>query len=282
MKKFLSLVCFSALFSGAIIAQTQYNATTYHQFNTNYGYIQVGAQNASWAHFYTDRPMYYFNKEIRVYTGCIGSYNSALFLRTSGTTRMTIDTHGNVGVGISQPNAKLDINGSLKISGSNHLIFAHPNGNGVINFGNNGVGNLYFRSLSTGGDISSFNHLMILTYDGRLGIGTWDPGNYKLAVNGSIRAKSIVVETNWSDFVFESGYKLRTLNEVSSFIIKNGHLPEIPSAEEVGSNGINVGEMQSKLLQKIEELTLYLIEIEKNNESLKERISFLENQLKSN
>jgi len=56
MKKFLSLVCFSALFTGAVIAQTQYNATTYHQFNTNYGYIQVGAQNTSWAHIYSDRP----------------------------------------------------------------------------------------------------------------------------------------------------------------------------------------------------------------------------------
>ncbi|NOQ26142.1 MAG: shufflon system plasmid conjugative transfer pilus tip adhesin PilV [Bacteroidales bacterium] len=169
---------------------------------------------------------------------------------------------GNVGIGIASPGAKLDVNGSIKITGSNHFTFANSNGHGVINFGNNGLGNLYFRSLPVGGDINSSNHLMILTYDGRLGIGTWDPGNYKLAVNGSIRAKSIDVETSWSDFVFEKDYNLRTIKDVDDFIKNNGHLPEIPSAEEVEKNGINVGEIQSKLLQKIEELTLYIIQLE--------------------
>ncbi len=82
MKKFLSLVCFSALFTGAIIAQTQYNATTYHQFNTNYGYIQVGAQNISFAHIYSDRPNFIFNKPVYSMNGFL-SYNSDLNLEAA-------------------------------------------------------------------------------------------------------------------------------------------------------------------------------------------------------
>lgn len=82
MKKFLSLVCFSALFTGAIIAQTQYNATTYHQFNTNYGYIQVGAQNTSWAHIYSDRPNFIFNKPVYSMNGFL-SFNSTLNLEAA-------------------------------------------------------------------------------------------------------------------------------------------------------------------------------------------------------
>jgi hypothetical protein len=87
---------------------------------------------------------------------------------------------------------------------------------------------------------------------------------------------------NWSDFVFKSDYQLRSLKEVETFINENGHLPDIPSDEEVITNGVNVGEIQSKLLQKIEELTLYLIEMEKNNELLKNKVISLEKLLKSN
>jgi len=87
---------------------------------------------------------------------------------------------------------------------------------------------------------------------------------------------------NWSDFVFKSDYQLRSLKEVETFINENGHLPDIPSDEEVITNGVNVGEIQSKLLQKIEELTLYLIEMEKNNELLKNKVISLEKLLNQN
>lgn len=92
---------------------------------------------------------------------------------------------------------------------------------------------------------------------------------WKLAVNGNIRAKEIKVETDWADFVFEKEYNLATLKEVESHIIKNGHLKDIPSASEVKKNGIYLGEMNSKLLQKIEELTLYTIQQQKEIERLK-------------
>ena len=111
-------------------------------------------------------------------------------------------------------------------------------------------------------------------------VPTMNPGSYKLAVNGSIRAKEIVVETGWSDFVFEKNYNLKTLEEVERYIKDYGHLPNIPSESEVKANGVKLGEMDAKLLQKIEELTLYMIEIRKENEILKERINEIEKVIK--
>ncbi|WP_417887116.1 hypothetical protein [Zunongwangia sp.] len=115
-----------------------------------------------------------------------------------------------------------------------------------------------------------------LNITGSLGIGTQSTGAWKLAVNGKIKAKEIKVEIGWADFVFEKEYDLPTLAEVENHIKKTGHLKDIPSAKEVEKNGIFLGEINAKLLQKIEELTLYTItqekkieKIEKENESLK-------------
>jgi hypothetical protein len=105
-----------------------------------------------------------------------------------------------------------------------------------------------------------------LTITGNLGVGIHNPLE-KLAVNGKIRAHEIKVETaNWPDYVFSTSYPLPTLLETEKHIKEKGHLPGIPSAEEVKANGINVGEMNAKLLQKIEELTLYLIELKRDND----------------
>jgi len=121
---------------------------------------------------------------------------------------------------------------------------------------------------------------------GNIGIGTTAPAE-KLSVNGKVRAKEIMVESSgWSDFVFEPDYKLLSLNETEDYIKKNKHLPEIPSAKEVEENWNNVGEMNAKLLQKIEELTLHLIDMDKkvtviNNENiqLKSEIDKLHSKL---
>jgi hypothetical protein len=102
---------------------------------------------------------------------------------------------------------------------------------------------------------------------GNVGIGTSDTKGYKLAVNGKIRAQEIKVEAiNWPDYVFAKDYKLPSLQETEEHIKDKGHLPGIPSAEEVKANGVDLGEMNKKLLQKIEELTLYLIEMKKEKE----------------
>ena len=75
----------------------------------------------------------------------------------------------------------------------------------------------------------------------------------------------VEVSEKWADFVFEDDYSLMSLNELDNYIKVNKHLPEIPTTQEVEENGISVGEMNAKLLQKIEELTLYVIELQKKN-----------------
>jgi len=97
---------------------------------------------------------------------------------------------------------------------------------------------------------------------GDVSIGTTDSKGYKLAVAGNMIAESVKVKLQgaWPDFVFTKTYKLPTLNETEVHIKDKGHLPGIPSASEVKTNGIDLGEMNAKLLQKIEELTLHLIE----------------------
>ena len=115
-------------------------------------------------------------------------------------------------------------------------------------------------------------------FDGNVGIGTDDTKGWKFAVNGKIRAKEIKVEANWSDFVFLDNYKLPTLKEVENHIKEKGHLKDIPSAKEVEENGIFLGEIESKLLQKIEELTLYTIAQEKKINDLEQQKHKIEEQ----
>ncbi len=99
----------------------------------------------------------------------------------------------------------------------------------------------------------------------------------RLSVDGTVVAKEIfVVVDNWSDYVFNKDYALPELTEVENHIKANGHLPGIPSEKEVKENGISLGEMNAKLLQKIEELTLYLIDMKKSNQDLTNRIQTLE------
>ena len=115
--------------------------------------------------------------------------------------------------------------------------------------------------------------------NGNIGIGTTTPSpDYKLSVLGKIRATEIVVETGWSDFVFDDNYSLKTLSEVEKFIKENKHLPDVPSASEVEKNGVSLGKSDSILLQKIEELTLYIIEQNKKIENLQKKVEVLENK----
>ena len=105
--------------------------------------------------------------------------------------------------------------------------------------------------------------------------------DYSLAVDGKAIVEEMVVELSgdWPDYVFEEDYQLKSLTEVKSFIDENGHLPEIPSAKEMeASDGVAVGEMQRLLVQKIEELTLYMIELEKKNVELEAEINALKKQ----
>ena len=122
---------------------------------------------------------------------------------------------------------------------------------------------------------------MRITPEGNMGIGTTNPQG-KLDVNGTIRAKEVKIEaTGWSDFVFAKDYKLPALQAVEQHIYEKQHLPDMPSEKQVLEEGVNVVEMQAKLLQKIEELTLYVIEQDKQIDQLKQKNKEMEDLLKT-
>ena len=126
--------------------------------------------------------------------------------------------------------------------------------------------NLYFRNGSKNGGTP----IIVFTQNSNVGIGTLTP-QHKLDVNGTIRAKEVKIEidANWPDFVFKKDYKLPTLEEVETHINEKGTLPGVPSEQEVRDSGMNVGEVNALLLQKIEELTLYVIKQQKEIDRLK-------------
>ena len=117
-------------------------------------------------------------------------------------------------------------------------------------------------------------------FAGNMGIGTQDTRGYKLAVSGNMIAESVKVQLRsaWPDYVFANDYTLPSLKETEKHIKEKGHLPGIPSAAEVKNNGIDLGEMNAKLLEKIEELTLHLIQKDKLIESLKTSNQKIENK----
>ncbi|RFM27950.1 hypothetical protein [Deminuibacter soli] len=113
---------------------------------------------------------------------------------------------------------------------------------------------------------------------GNVGIGTLNP-QAKFAVNGTILTKQVKVSqsaANWPDYVFAPGYQLPSLDSVAQYITDNKHLPEMPAAKEVETNGQDVGDIQKLMLKKMEEMTLYMIELKKENASLKKRVEELE------
>ena len=112
--------------------------------------------------------------------------------------------------------------------------------------------------------------------DGNVGIGTNAP-QAKLAVNGDIFAKKVkVTQTGWTDFVLRPDYALPSLQEVEEYISQHQHLPDIPAEKEIVKDGLDVGEMNKRLLQKIEELTLYIIDMKKESLQQQKRIENLE------
>jgi hypothetical protein len=119
----------------------------------------------------------------------------------------------------------------------------------------------------------------LVVTNGNVGVGTINPTN-ALAVNGTVKCKEVLVTLDgWADDVFEDGYELMPLAGVQRFISENGHLPDIPSAREVTTSGVRMGDMQARLLRKIEELTLHVIEMKEENNALRSRVTQLERQM---
>lgn len=131
-----------------------------------------------------------------------------------------------------------------------------------------------FTNLSNQDFRNTFERITI-EHTGNVGIGCINPQN-KLDVNGTIRATEVIVETGWCDFVFDDDYNLPSLDKVESYIKEKKHLPDIPSEKEIKEEGLSMASMMVKQMQKIEELTLYVIELKKENKELGERLVALE------
>ncbi|WP_289292200.1 hypothetical protein [Bacteroides sp. 41_26] len=174
-------------------------------------------------------------------------------------------------------NGNIHVNKYLFIPSNRELIFGNPSDrdhslrisyNGNDNNGScyiNYSGDLRYRNGSMTDDVP----VVLFSKDNNVGIGTLDPQGYKLAVNGTIRAKEIKVDSDWADFVFKKDYKLPTLGEVKKHITEKGTLPGIPSESDVKANGVSLGEVNALLLQKVEELTLYVIKLQEEVNELK-------------
>lgn len=371
-------------------------------------YTEIGSKNGSWSHIITTAPRFFFNKEVRVNTGRIGSYNGNLYLRTGAATRMTmLNSNGNVGINTLAPTTKLDVEGdgkftqtvadgdaTLYIDFSNAATATNPAGGDItsgievqsspitnkgfqvgvksntsttttntLHNGNSqgrlalssswnagggfiGVaGEAYSQNLSAtnfqfsstiGGNfvggadgstplnlastdwylIGGMRGILNGEINGSIGQGciaavigednntgtaesyaglfkgkgcftdlvkignVSTPVGYKLYVEEGILTEKLQValknSTDWADYVFAEDYELLPLDKVAEFVQENKHLPNVPSAEEVAANGINVAKMDAKLLEKIEELTLYIIQLKESNDELQSRVEGLE------
>ncbi|WP_419699081.1 hypothetical protein [Mucilaginibacter sp. NFX135] len=187
---------------------------------------------------------------------------------TAASTYLTIK-QGNLGLGTTNPAAKLDVTVSSSTY-TNNIKFGDATP-GYLTSGTVGI----FMSNNVGSPVFTVLHT------GNVGIGQTNPQN-KLDVNGRIHSQSVVIDMlGWSDYVFKKDYQLRPLSEVKDYIDQNQHLPEIPSEQEMIKKGLDVSEMNKLLMKKVEELTLYLIEKDKEVNDLKSRMEVLETKLKN-
>lgn len=197
-----------------------------------------------------------------------GNRYKILFL-SGGIERARMDGDGKFGIGTTNPTQKLQVDA---LSSTIQIQLNRTGSSaGKADFGVDNNGLHYW----VGGYDGFGKEEFFIGTNGNIGIGTTTPDT-KLAVNGNIHAKEVKVDlVGWPDYVFENDYELPTLQEVEHHIAKKGHLENIPSAAAVAENGIQLGEMNAKLLQKIEELTLYMIEQNKKTENLIKEVAAL-------
>ncbi len=218
----------------------------------------------------------------------LGLTNNQFYIENAGKgARMVIDTNGRVGFGTNTPNTAVVVNGGIKLGSSTvnsveagRLMFSE-----TINSDNDtsycGVGFAYngstdiLRLQNVCGTGTKANIMGWHRSGNKVSIGnvTSLPGSYRLYVEGGIMTERLKVavnnSANWADYVFADNYKLMPLEDVEAFVKEYKHLPNVPSAEQMVETGIDVATMDAKFMEKIEELTLYLIELKKEIKTLK-------------
>lgn len=217
---------------------------------------------------------------------------TGLLLPAGILAQNTFPSSGNVGIGTLSPQSTLHL--ALPGSGP-YMVLEKANSSVETGFSFRRAGNtiFYFYSdndndalkiqaagLANENDDNPRIMLPLTSTDlffglsgGNVGIGTQDPKGYRLAVNGSaiFTRATVKLAANWPDYVFDPAYQLPSLQYVESYIKTNKRLPGIPAAAEVEKNGLDLGENQAALLKKVEELTLYVIELKKEIEALKKK-----------
>lgn len=199
--------------------------------------------------------------------------------------KFTIKPGGNVGIGTSSPVSLLDVNGRGRFrrfgSENSGLII----GGDALTLKGWGTNNPYIEWINSDETRQGYfgwntNRLSLVLENGNnftiengnVGVGTTTP-NEKLTVNGTVYGKEVKVDlaVPAPDYVFADDYKLRTVEELQHYIASNGHLPEVPSSTQMTDDGVKLGEMNMILLKKVEELTLYLIDVKNENSELRKQ-----------
>jgi hypothetical protein len=193
---------------------------------------------------------------------------------------INIDNAGKVGIGTTTPVHALDVVGSIRASNGAFVGAPASTNANILVQGGAGTYTAFWITGSSGelriggsGGSEPSTGAINIDYAGKVGIGTTNVGSFKLAVEGKIGAREVqILNTSpWPDYVFQSDYKLLPLSEVEAYIKQHSHLPNVPSANDV-KDGVEIGKMSMILLQKVEELTLYVIDLKKENDDLKEKM----------
>jgi len=221
---------------------------------------------------------------------------SVIYFSMSVSAQNIFPASGNAGIATTTPGSRLTIKQagagvSIEPGGNPYygtLAFNRESGTGVIfdptgnafQINNGGTDKNLHIQVYNGLGQRITNDALVIDGNGNIGVGTPNPPE-KFSVDGKIRAREVKVETaSWPDYVFSKTYKLPSLQKTEEHIIRNGHLPGIPSAADVKSNGIDLGDMNAKLLQKIEELTLYVIEIKRDTKKLRSKVELQAKKIK--
>lgn len=212
-----------------------------------------------------------------MYFGFLSGTTSTLHLYSNNNETITVKDL-KVGIRHTDPHAPLQFENSLvnrkivlyETANDDHQYVGFGNTFGEFRYQSNrpGTSHVFYSAINA----TSSKELMRIKGDGNVGIGTNNPVN-KLDVLGTIRANELIIETGWADYVFEKDFRLKPLTEVENFIKENKHLPDVPSAKTIQENGAYVSELMTKMMQKIEELTLYSIQQEKKINALEKHLA---------